>query len=193
MAETEPTVEQLTAQLASAQARIKEVNAEAQGHRLSAAEAKKAHEAATAELARVRAEHDGLLTAAQQRATDAAAAAEKARADAATATAALSERATQRVINAELRAAAARAGIVDLDAVKLFDASAIKAAEDGSVTIPDDFFAKAKEAKPYLFGAPPADTSSRQKPPPAEPPKVKHAREWTPEERIAFEKKNGLA
>ena len=58
-----------------------------------------------------------------------------------------------RIKHAELRAHAIKAGIVDLDALKLLDASALKMNEAGEVEGADALIDAAKKAKPYLFGA----------------------------------------
>lgn len=85
--------------------------------------------------------------------------------------------ADQRVIRAELKTAALKAGMVDLDGLKLADLSTVKMSESGEVEGAETLMAELKKAKPYLFGA--ASTSFGGKPPPADPPKNKHAREMT--------------
>lgn len=100
----------------------------------------------------------------------------------------LSADANSRIIRSELRAAALRAGIVDIDALKMLDASGVKVSADGDVEIPADFFEKAKAAKPYLFKATGADTgttSSTQSAPKPAPTTVKSAQDLTPEEFAA--------
>lgn len=85
--------------------------------------------------------------------------------------------ADQRVIRAELKAEALKAGMVDLDGLKLADLSTVKLNADGEVEGAEELMASLKKAKPYLFGAP--NTSSTTKPPPAVPPTAKHARDLT--------------
>jgi hypothetical protein len=115
--------------------------------------------------------------AAARTATAAAAAAEAA------ATAKITETNTaadQRVIRAELKASALKAGMVDLDGLKLLDLSTVKLNAQGEVEGADALMDAAKKAKPYLFGA--ASTSSGTKPPNPNPPTTKKAQDMTPEE-----------
>lgn len=90
------------------------------------------------------------------------------------------EAADARVIRAELKAAAMAAGMVDLDAIRIIDTSAVRLNDAGDVVLPDGFFAAVKAAKPYLFGQP--STSSTAAAPPAKPPTAKDAREMTADE-----------
>jgi hypothetical protein len=71
--------------------------------------------------------------------------------------------ADQRVIRAELKAAAIKAGMVDLDGLKLADLSKVKLNDQGEVEGADELMDAMKKAKPYLFGAP--STGNTQKPP----------------------------
>ncbi len=57
----------------------------------------------------------------------------------------------ERLLRAELRSEAVRAGIVDLDGLRLADMSAITFGEDGSIEGTDSVIANLKAAKPYLF------------------------------------------
>jgi TolA-binding protein len=78
--------------------------------------------------------------------------------------------ANDRVLRAELKAVAAKHGVVDVnDALKVLDLSGVKLDENGDVIGADELFEAAKKAKPYLFGT--TSTSSTQKPPPAGDPK----------------------
>lgn len=61
--------------------------------------------------------------------------------------------ANDRIIRAELKAEAIKAGMVDLDGLKLADLSAIKLNEAGDVVGADALMTELKRAKPYLFGA----------------------------------------
>jgi hypothetical protein len=127
----------------------------------------------------------GHETAAQQAKADV----EKARADADKAVAEARSTADQRVIRAEVKAAAVKAGIIDLDGLKLLDTSVVKLDENGEVVIPPDFFDNAKKNKPYLFGQ---STSQPQAPPRQEPPKRKTAHEWSDDEMAAFARQHGI-
>jgi hypothetical protein len=73
--------------------------------------------------------------------------------------------ANERVLRAELKAVAAKHGVVDVsDALKVLDLAGVKLDENGDLIGADDLFEAAKKAKPYLFAA--VSTSSTQKTPP---------------------------
>jgi hypothetical protein len=127
----------------------------------------------------------GHETAAQQAKADA----EKAKADADKAVAEARSAADARVIRAELKAAAIKAGIIDLDGLKLLDTSEVKLDDQGDVVIPDGFFDNAKRNKPWLFGS---TTSQTQSPPRQEPPRKKTAKDMDDNELRAFERANGI-
>lgn len=144
------TIEELTEQLSGAQARIKELNEESAGHRLNAKNARAELDAFVAKHAEEVRQFGEKLTAAEKAAI------------------AAGERSILALRDAALKLAAKDAGIVDLDGLKLLDTSSVKVGEDGAVTIPEKFFDKAREAKPYLFtqtGAQTGTTSSTAKPP----------------------------
>lgn len=146
------TVEELQAEVASLKARVKELNDESAGRRIGADKAKTEFEAATAKHAAELAARDEKVAAAERTAVEAG------------------ERTTHALRDAALKLAAKDAGIVDLDGLKLLDTSAVKVGDDGTVAIPDKFFEKAKELKPYLFtqtGAQTGNTASTAKPPSA--------------------------
>jgi len=96
-----------------------------------------------------------------------------------------------RIIIAELKAAALKAGMVDLDGLKLADLSALKLTESGEVEGAEALMEEMKKAKPYLFGAPPSTTDPAKKPPKAAP-EAKTAKDMTPEEWAKHKKENGL-
>lgn len=85
--------------------------------------------------------------------------------------------AESRLIRAELKAEAMRAGIVDLDGLKLLDLSAAKLNASGDVEGAGAMIAQLKRDKPWLFGG--ASSSSPATPPPAQPPRQKRAMEMT--------------
>ena len=62
-----------------------------------------------------------------------------------------------RLVQSELKAAAIRAGMVDLDGVKLIDMAEVKIGEDGGVLESEKVMAALRVAKPWLF---PASSSS---------------------------------
>ena len=90
-----------------------------------------------------------------------------------------------RIIEAELKARAAQAGLIDLDGLKLLDTSKVVLDEKGEVKVPDGFFDEARKAKPYLFGTNGTSTSSQSTPPMPGENTPKLAKDMTPEERAA--------
>ena len=132
----------------------------------------------------------------QENAAQAAkAAADQAKSEAEAKVAKAQNEATGRIIRAEMKAEALRAGIKSLDFIKLLDTSAVTLDDKGDLILPEKFFEKAKEAWPDLFGAPPppaSGTSSPHTPPSPNPPAQKHARDMTPSELREFERKHGL-
>lgn len=91
--------------------------------------------------------------------------------------------ADQRVIRAELKAAAIKAGMVDLDGLKLADLSKVKLNDEGEVEGADELMESMKKGKPYLFGDP--SSSSSHKAPKKDEQKAKKATEMTDEEYAA--------
>jgi hypothetical protein len=85
--------------------------------------------------------------------------------------------AENRLIRAELKAEAVRAGILDLDGLKLVDTSGVKLNETGDVEGAPQIIAQLRQAKPWLFGS--ASSSSLAAPPPAQPPRQKRATDMT--------------
>ena len=157
------TIEELEVQLAASQARVKEVSDEAKGHRLNAAEARKATEVADA--ARVASE-----TASAERIkqieTDAGAKLTKAQ---------------QSAVRANLRVAAKEAGAADpSDMLALIPSDRLKVNEDGEIENAAELMTALKAAKPYLFGQ--ASTSSVASVPKTEPPVAKRAVDMTNDE-----------
>jgi hypothetical protein len=95
--------------------------------------------------------------------------------------------ADHRVIRAELKAVAIKAGMVDLDGLKLADLSKVKLDDNGEVVGAEEMMAALKKAKPYLFGEP--STSNGDKPPKPGEQKPKLATEMTREEYDAAKRK----
>src|SRR5580698_7042431 len=87
------------------------------------------------------------------------------------------QRTEAQLIRAELKAEAIRAGIVDLDGLKLVDPSEVKLSADGEVEGASALMARLKKAKPWLFSA--ASLSSTAMPPPAQVLRQKLATEMT--------------
>jgi len=83
----------------------------------------------------------------------------------------------ERLVRAELKAHAVRAGMVDLDGLKLLDTSAVSLNERDEVVGAETLMAEARRAKPWLFAG--ASTSSPASAPPAQAPRAKLATEMT--------------
>lgn len=92
--------------------------------------------------------------------------------------------AEQRVIRAELKAEALKAGMVDLDGLKLADLSKIKINDAGEVEGAAELMEEFKKAKPYLFGST-QNSSTPGNPPNPKPPVAKKATEMSDEEYAA--------
>lgn len=95
--------------------------------------------------------------------------------------------ADQRLIRAELKASALKAGMVDMDFLKLADISGLKLKEDGEVEGADELMAALKKSKPHWFGDP--STSHGGKPPRKGADTPKLATEMTDEEYAAAKRK----
>jgi hypothetical protein len=148
---------------------VQELRAENAKYRTNAKDAKDAAEAA------------------DKRAKDAEAAAE-AKAKAA------NDAANARIIRAELKAVAIKAGMVDLDGLKLADLASVKLDDKGEVVGAEELMAALKTAKPYLFQqAPTSTTQTQQTPPKKEDPKPFDARTATDEERAAKARELGIS
>lgn len=85
--------------------------------------------------------------------------------------------ANARIIRADLRTAAVKAGMVDLDGLKMLDASKLKINADGDVEGADALLEEAKKSKPYLFGG--GSSSSTAQTPPAKAASGKPALDMT--------------
>ena len=85
-----------------------------------------------------------------------------------------------RVLRAELKVEAVRAGIVDLDGLKLLDLKKVELTSEGELANAAELMAQLRRAKPWLFGG--TSSSSPASPPPAQPPRQKLATEMTDDE-----------
>ncbi|MGH8326840.1 MAG: hypothetical protein ACRET2_08775 [Steroidobacteraceae bacterium] len=105
----------------------------------------------------------------------------------------LQQEARTRLIHAELKAEALRAGIVDLDGLKLIDLSGVTLGTNGEIEGGAALVAALKRSKPWLFGS--ASSSAAAKPPAALAPRQKLASEMTDDEyraaRAALLKRRG--
>ena len=70
-----------------------------------------------------------------------------------------------RIVRAELKAEAIRAGIVDPDGLKLLETADIKLNKDGEVEDAGALITELKRAKPWLFGSALSSSSSAIAPP----------------------------
>jgi hypothetical protein len=93
-----------------------------------------------------------------------------------------------RLIRAELKVEAVRAGMVDLDGLKLLNWNDVQINSDGEIENAAYLMAQLRRAKPWLFGG--TSSSSPGNAPPAQPPRQKLATEMSDEEygaaRAAF-------
>lgn len=85
--------------------------------------------------------------------------------------------AAARLVRAELKFEAVRAGMIDLDGLKLVDQAKIVLSPSGEVDGVSALIAQLKQDKPWLFAE--ASSSSHATPPPAKTPRQKHASEMT--------------
>jgi hypothetical protein len=90
------------------------------------------------------------------------------------------QEASARVLRAELKVEAVRAGIIDLDGLKLLDLKNVELTPEGELANAAALMAQLRRAKPWLFVG--ASSSSLATPPPAQPPRQKLATEMTDDE-----------
>ncbi|MBU6419078.1 MAG: hypothetical protein KGQ79_05045 [Proteobacteria bacterium] len=86
-----------------------------------------------------------------------------------------------RIIRAELKAEAVKAGMVDLDGLKLIDAEALRVNEQGEVEDAPAVLTKLKRTKPWLFGGGRSSSAAASAPRP-EPPRQRMATEMSRDE-----------
>lgn len=85
-----------------------------------------------------------------------------------------------RLVRAELKVEAVRAGIVDLDGLRLLEIADARVGENGEVENAAEMVAQLRSAKPWLFSA--GSSSSAASAPPAQPLRQKSATEMTDDE-----------
>jgi hypothetical protein len=90
------------------------------------------------------------------------------------------QEARARITRAELKVEAVRAGIVDLDGLKLLDINEVELTSDGELANAAELIVQLRRAKPWLFGG--ASSSSPASPPPPQPLRQKLATEMTDDE-----------
>jgi hypothetical protein len=78
---------------------------------------------------------------------------------------------TARLVRAEMKAEAVRAGMIDLDGLKLLDMAGLTVTPQGDVPGAEGLMAQLRRSKPWMFGA--ASSSSPAPVPPAQPPTPK--------------------
>ena len=98
----------------------------------------------------------------------------------------LKERFETRIIAANLRTEAIRAGMIDLDGLKLLDVASVQLDEDDNIVGGRAIMTNLRRNKPWLFGA--ASSSSASIVPASQPARQKTALEMTEEEYIAARK-----
>ena len=85
--------------------------------------------------------------------------------------------ANARLVQAELRSHAIQAGIIDLDCLKLLDASALQLDDQGNLPQAQSALAALKRDKPWAFANP--NSSHPASAPAPEPPKTRLAKDMT--------------
>jgi len=98
--------------------------------------------------------------------------------------AAAQAQAQAKLVRAELKAEAIRAGMIDLDGLKLLDLADVQLTEAGELAEPKAIFAKLKRSKPWLFGGGASSSAAVHVPKP-EPPRPRQASEMRHEEWLA--------
>ncbi len=89
-----------------------------------------------------------------------------------------------KLVRAELKAEAIRAGMIDLDGLKLLDLSEVQLSEAGELVDPKAIFTKLKRSKPWLFSGVASSSAASHVPKP-EPPRPRQANEMGHEEWLA--------
>lgn len=92
----------------------------------------------------------------------------------------LESNSNSRIIQSELKSLAIRAGIVDLDGLKLLDTTSLILNEQGDIEGADRLLAGLKRGKPWLFQG--SSSSTPANAPPVMPPLVRRATQMTHEE-----------
>ena len=88
--------------------------------------------------------------------------------------------AQSRLIRAELKVEAVRAGMIDLDGLKLLDLTNATLNEHDEIDNAAELMSQLRRSKPWLFGG--SSSSSLVNAPPPKPPRQKLATEMTDEE-----------
>ncbi|HVY13725.1 MAG TPA: hypothetical protein VHB27_00755 [Rhodopila sp.] len=88
-----------------------------------------------------------------------------------------------RLLQANLRTEAVRAGMIDLDGLRLIDPTTVKLDENGNIVDGKVLMAGLRKKKPWLFGS--MSSSSITRPPASAPARPKMAMEMSDEEYAA--------
>lgn len=86
----------------------------------------------------------------------------------------------QRLLRSELKAAALRAGMVDLDGIALIDTTELHLDTEGNLPNATGVMTQLRRAKPWLFSG--SSSSTGATPPTAQPPRIRLATEMSVEE-----------
>ena len=89
----------------------------------------------------------------------------------------MKQKAESGIVKAHLQAEAMRAGMVDLDGLKMLDLTSVTVSDDGEVQGASALMDKVRKDKPWLFGK--AFTSAAGVAPPSQPPRQKLATDMT--------------
>lgn len=143
------------------------------------------------ELRRENATYRSKANEAAKKAEEAEAAAKKATEEAEAKTKDADAKANERIIRAELKAAALKAGMVDLDGLKLADLSSVKLNEAGEVEGADALMDALKKSKPFLFKET-TSTSSTNKTPDKKEDTPKSAKDMNDAEWKSEKKRLGI-
>ena len=92
-----------------------------------------------------------------------------------------------RIMRSELKAVALKAGMIDLDGLKLADLTKVTLEADGTIKGADEMLEQLKKDKPYLFGQQQSSSTTTAAPSP-KPTTVKLAKDMTTEEYNAARK-----
>lgn len=95
----------------------------------------------------------------------------------------LRNRARHSTMMSDLRVAAVKAGMVDLDGIKLLDLTTVRATEEGEIPDAPAIMSSLRQSKPWLFAT--WSTSSIKEAPPSQPPHQKQAMEMSDDEYAA--------
>ncbi|WP_298213962.1 hypothetical protein [Acidocella sp.] len=87
----------------------------------------------------------------------------------------------EKIVRAELKAEAIKAGMIDLDGLKLIETDKLNVTETGELKDAAAVLAQLKRAKPWLFPGGKSSSSAATAPRP-EPPRPRHANEMSREE-----------